>query len=240
MSTTVLQPEFEVHQMEFQKLLEDRRAVYVPKKLQDTGNEYEVRLTEAVLNNNVSEVESLLQNHMDEIDMYKGVRGLPPLFTAAMTNRTEICNLLLKLGLADPNKIASRWRTTPLRLAVKGGHIEVVKILLNAGGWQATCEETKFDTSGPVDCPLVCDRSLMSVVLASMQHHTPRPPAHTFTSTCHAIPFPITVSIGQISVLALSSSVSFAFQVPVWMFPTRRAMRILCCTWPCETRAAAA
>ena len=120
-------------EMELQKLLEDRRAIFVPNKLQDVGNTCEIQLSEAVLNNKIKDVEELLLNHLDQIDMNKGVKGLPPLLTAAMMNRIEICRILLEKGNIDVNDESSRWRTTPLRLAVKAGHVKVVKLLLDFG-----------------------------------------------------------------------------------------------------------
>ena len=119
--------------MELQRLLEERQAIFVPRKLQDAGTPHEVQLTEAVLKNNVREVEELLLNHLDKIDMSKGVKGLPPLLTAAMMNRVEICRLLLEVRHVDINEVSSRWKTTPLRLAVKAGHVKVVKLLLESG-----------------------------------------------------------------------------------------------------------
>ena len=119
--------------MELQRLLEERRAIFVAKKLQDVGNSYENQLSEAVLNNKIKEVEELLLKHLDKIDMNKGVKGLPPLLIAAMMNRVEICRLLLENGCVDVNDESSRWRTTPLRLAVKAGHVKVVKLLLDFG-----------------------------------------------------------------------------------------------------------
>ena len=119
--------------MELQRLLEERRAIFVPNKLQDAGNAYENQLSEAVLNNKIKEVEELLMKHLDKIDMNKGVKGLPPLLTAAMMNRVEICRLLLETGRVDVNDESSRWRTTPLRLAVKAGHVRVVKLLFDYG-----------------------------------------------------------------------------------------------------------
>ena len=102
-------------------------------KKEDVGNVFENQLIEAVHNNKIKEVEELLLKHLDKINMNKGVKGLPPLLTAAMMNRLEICRLLLENGRVDVNDESSRWRTTPLRLAVKSGHVKVIKLLMDFG-----------------------------------------------------------------------------------------------------------
>ena len=110
-----------------------KKAVHVPKKLLDEGNESEILLSEAVINNDTRKLKDLLKNKRQEIDLDKGIKGLPPLLVASMMNKLEICQILVELGGAKVNEVSSRWQTTPLKLAVKGAHPKIVSYLMEAG-----------------------------------------------------------------------------------------------------------
>ncbi len=109
------------------------KAAYIPKKLFDEGNEYEILLSEAVINNDTVTIKDLLKNKRAEIDLDKGIKGLPPLLVASMMNKLEICKILVELGGAKVNEVSSRWQTTPLKLGVKGAHPKIVSYLMEAG-----------------------------------------------------------------------------------------------------------
>ena len=85
------------------------------------------RLFEAVKDNNVSEVISLVSDDMSLV--YAEEQGFTALYYAAQLGHSEVCNILLLYG-ADINWTSTGYNQTPLHIAAVRGHVNSVDILI--------------------------------------------------------------------------------------------------------------
>jgi len=59
------------------------------------------------------------------------VKGDPPLVEAILSGNPKAVELMLGKGQADPNQSSGELRMTPLMIAAKNGHAEIIRVLLD-------------------------------------------------------------------------------------------------------------
>ncbi len=99
------------------------------RKKESAPDFYEPPLLKAVLENNISKVEELLDNNAD---INSGINGLTPLAAAVRMNLDAIASLLITRG-ANPNIVVEGEGKTPIFYALEKGDYRVANLLLSKG-----------------------------------------------------------------------------------------------------------
>ncbi|NWB96079.1 ankyrin repeat domain-containing protein [Pseudomonas gingeri] len=111
------------------------------EKIYEKNTAVIAKLHTAIASGKTSAVKATLEKHPNLLDF--PLYGLPGhetlLHLAAESGQTEICKLLVAMGLALDTSAASSGDSTPLSGAARNGHLETCKWLLDAGarvdGW---------------------------------------------------------------------------------------------------------
>lgn len=89
-------------------------------------------LHNAVKEGDIAIIEAVLKQPVAEIDKYSGKIGYTALMYAAVYNQIDATNLLIS-HKCDVNKQSHSDKNTALHIAVMGGYVEIVQLLLKSG-----------------------------------------------------------------------------------------------------------
>ncbi len=126
-----LQYALTVNPQDQEKLRKIKELVSERRKL-DEAFVGQQTLIQAVLENNLEKVNSLLKSGADVDERYPNLDGFndqhTPLLVAAREGHVEILEMLIKYG-ADINAVEETFGAVPLHKATYNGHLEITKIL---------------------------------------------------------------------------------------------------------------